>query len=119
MLIVQNHCGGIRYSKEFFDTLVSETVTSCFGVAALNAANRAEALFSRVPLVKKLYGAGKGVSVDIGRGKIQISLHISVVYGTNAAAVTDSIRHKLQFVVEEQTGLPVERISVYIDDLIN
>lgn len=119
MLIVRNHCGGIRYSKEFFDTLVSETVTSCFGVAALNAASRAEELCLRVPLLKRLYGAGKGVSVDIGHGKIRISLHISVVYGTNAAAVTDSIQHKLRFVVEEQTGLPVERVNVYIDDLIN
>ncbi len=119
MLIVQKHCGGIRYSKEFFDTLVSETVTSCFGVAALNAANRAEALFTHVPILKRLYGAGKGVSVDISRGKIRISLHISVVYGTNAAAVTDSIRHKLRFVIEEQTGLPVEDIDVYIDDLVN
>lgn len=106
MLIVQKHNGGIRYSKEFFDTLVSETVTSCFGVAALNAANRAEALFTRIPVVRRLYGAGKGVSVDISQGKIRISLHISVVYGTNSAAVTDSIRHKLAFVVEEQTGLP-------------
>lgn len=119
MLIVQKHCGGIRYSKEFFDALISETVTSCFGVAALNAANRAEELFTRVPVIKRLYGAGKGVSVDIGGGKIRIALHISVVYGTNAAAVTESIRHKLRFVVEEQTGLPVEGIDVYIDGLVN
>ncbi len=119
MVIVQKHCGGIRYTKEFFNSLVSETVISCFGVAALNAENRAEELFSRIPLLKKRYGAGKGINVDIRRGKIRISLHISVVFGTNAAAVTESIRHKLEFVVEEQTGLPVENVTIYIDDLVN
>ncbi len=119
MVIVQKHCGGIRYTKEFFDKLVSEAVTSCFGVAALNASSRAEELFGHIPVLRRLYGAGKGVSVDISRGKICISLHISVAYGTNASAVTASIQHKLQFVVEEQTGLPVESVKIYIDDLVN
>lgn len=119
MIIVQNHCGGIRYTKAFFDELVSQTVVSCFGVAEMNAASPAEDLMVRIPIIKNLFSAGKGVSVKLSDKKISISIHISITYGTNAAAVTNSIRHKLSYVVEEQTGLPVERVNVYIDGLVS
>ena len=119
MIIVQNHCGGIRYTKAFFDELVSQTVVSCFGVAEMNASSPAEDIISRIPGVKNIFSAGKGVSVRISGKKISINIHISISYGTNAAAVTNSIKHKLSYVVEEQTGLPVERVNVYIDGLVS
>ncbi len=119
MIILQNHCGGIRYTKAFFDELVSQTVVSCFGVAEMNASNPMEDIITRIPAAKAFFNKGKGVSIKISGKKITISIHISISYGTNAAAVTNSIKHKLCYVIEEQTGLPVERVNVYIDGLVN
>lgn len=119
MIILQNHCGAVRYTRAFFDELVSQTVVSCFGVAEMNPTGPMEDIVTRIPITKALFNKRKGVSVKISGKKITISIHISISYGTNAAAVTNSIKHKLCYVVEEQAGLPVERVNVYIDGLVN
>ena len=50
---------------------------------------------------------------------MRIALHIAVVYGTNTTALTDNIQEKLSFIISEQTGLTVDKVDVYIDDLVN
>ena len=117
MIIVHNHLGGIEFTKSFFVSLISNTVTSCFGVSAMNAATPAERAAELVPLLGKFFDINKGVSVRVKDKKVSIGIHISVMYGVNVSAVTDSIKNKLRYAVEEQTRLPVEKIDVYIDGL--
>jgi len=46
-----------------------------------------------------------------------VNLHISVTFGTNIAAIADSISNKVQFAVEEATGITVSRVNVFIDGM--
>ncbi len=119
MIIVHNHLGGIEYTKSFFVSLISNTVTSCFGVSAMNAATPAERLAEVVPFMRGAFDRNKGVNVRINGSKVYIGVHISVMYGVNVSAAVSSIKHKLRYAVEEQTRLSVEKIDVYIDGLTN
>ena len=51
-------------------------------------------------------------------GKLVIELHIKVTYGLNIAAIVRSITHKVKYAVEDATTLKVERIDVYVDDIV-
>ncbi len=119
MVVIQNHLGKIRYTRAFFYNLISSAVTSCFGVAGLTPCNRYEDILTFVPVVGKLFSESKGINVKISDGKLRIALHVAVVYGTNTTALTDNIQEKLSFIIAEQTGLNVEKVDVYIDDLVN
>ena len=98
MVIVQNHLGKITLSKQFFEQLISGTVTNCFGVVAMNACDTKQTIIDSLPFLKK---------------------RISVMYGVNVAAVVKSIQHKVRFAVEEETDFSVEKVNVFIDGLKN
>lgn len=115
MLTVENHLGNIGISKEYLTSLIGYTVSTCFGVVGLNSADRKRGLLS---LFKKAeIGRKKCVKLEVRGGKLYISLHITVVFGTNISAVADSLAHKIRYTVEEKTGLEVGKITVYIDGM--
>lgn len=119
MVVVQNHLGKITLTNQFFTSLISSTVTNCFGVVGMNACNTKQTIIDSVPFLKKRLPADKGVSIRFVNGKLYIDLHITVMYGVNVAAVVKSIQHKVRFVVEDETEYSVEKINVYIDGLKN
>lgn len=115
MLTVENHLGNIGISKEYLTSLIGYTVSTCFGVVGLNSADRKRGLLK---LFKKAeIGRKKCVKLEVSGGKLYIGLHITVVFGTNIAAVADSLAHKIRYTVEEKTGLEVGKITVYIDGM--
>ena len=117
MIIVHNHLGGIKFTKPFFTSLISNTVTSCFGVAAMNASRPIERLADVLPITSSLFNIHKGIDVTIKDKNVSIGIHISVMYGVNVSAVVSSIKNKLRYAVEEQTRLNVDKIDVFIDGL--
>ena len=114
MVRVANHLGTIDISHEFLANLVSSTVTDCFGVAGMSAAGAQQGMFNRI--VKK-DATHQGVRVRYHKSKLIVELHIIVTYGTNVSAVVKSIMHKVQYTVEEITGLPVAKVNVFVDGM--
>lgn len=114
MITVQNHVGKISVSENYFMELIGNTVTKCFGVVSMNVINAKQTLLEALPFGKK---SGRGVSVRISRDKLVIDLHISLLYGVNMKAVVRSIIHKVSYTVEESTGISVEKVNVYVDDI--
>ncbi|MBQ8905105.1 MAG: Asp23/Gls24 family envelope stress response protein [Ruminococcus sp.] len=114
MITIQNHIGTITISPEYLSALVGYTVTSCFGVADMNDASPREALLSLIHRAKQI---DKGVTIRQKDNKLIVNLHISVTFGTNIAAIADSISNKVQFAVEEATGITVSRVNVFIDGM--
>lgn len=117
MLIVHNHLGGIRYTKAFFVSLISNTVKNCFGVSAMNPNGPVQLAIEKIPAIDKKLGNNKGIKIKVVDGGVYMSFHISVMYGVNASAVVDSIKNKLSYAIEEQTNLRAEQIDIYIDGL--
>ena len=102
MIRLQNHIGKIDISTEYFESLVSDAVVSCFGVAAMSEVDAAQGLLNKIKYQKS---------------KLIIELHIIVNYGTNISAIVKSIIHKVRYVVEEATGISVARVNVFVDSM--
>lgn len=119
MVSITNHLGSINISKRFFTTLIGSTVSGCYGVVDMNSGNKRQNIVESLPFLGKWLSPAryhdKGVNVKFNEGKIYIDLHITVLYGINVASVVKSIQHKVTYVAEEQTGMSVGRVNVFVD----
>lgn len=115
MIKVSNHLGTIKISNKYLRDIISNTVESCFGVAGMNYYGAVQGA-ERVFLGKNL--SNKGVIIRQKDNKLAIDLHITVTYGINVNAITNSIIHKVQFVLNDKTGIDVSEINVFVDKVI-
>lgn len=88
---------------------------SCYGVCGMATGGTSDSLKT---IVLGTNYPDKGVRVTEEDGKLVIELHIKVTYGLNIAAIVRSITHKVKYAVEDATTLKVERIDVYVDDIV-
>ncbi len=113
MVRLQNHIGKIDISETYFESLVSDAVVNCFGVAAMSEVNTAQGFWNK--LWKK--ESNKGVRIRYQKSKLIIELHIIVSHGTNIPAIVKSIMNKVRYTVEEATGIQVARVNVFVDSM--
>ena len=114
MLTIENHLGTIEISYEYLATLIGHTATSCFGVVGMNSSGPRQNFLT---VLKKDNRIDKGVSIRYNKNKLIIDLHITVMFGTNISAIVDSIVNKVRYAVEEETGIHVSKINVFIDGM--
>lgn len=109
----ENHIGKITVSRRYLKKLIGKTVTNCFGVVGMNEFGPKQCIMSMI----------NGTSLDNGvviyekDNAVRIDLHIAVSYGVNISAISDSIVHKVRFAVENEAGIEVEKVNVYIDSM--
>ncbi len=113
MIIIENHIGTIRVTKAYLRALIEHTVISCFGVSDLNDSSLLETLRTRLFPGE----IQRGIQLRSKNNALVIDLHIVTGIGTNVAAITDSIRNKVRYAVEESTGIQPAQINVYIDGI--
>lgn len=117
MILFKNHVGQINISREYLTALIGNTVTSCFGVVSMNASTPKQKLRAAFSRGKDAEDAERGITVHLNKKSLTIDLHISLLYGVNMNAVVRAIIHKVSYTVEESTGLTVERVNVFVDDI--
>lgn len=117
MLKIENHIGTIGISHEYLIKLIGYTVTNCFGVVKMNSSGAKQDLLSLLK-IRKATEIDRGVLIRYRKdGSINIDLHITVRYGTNINAISESIKHKVQYAIENDTSLKVNEINVFIDGM--
>ncbi|HKM32935.1 MAG TPA: Asp23/Gls24 family envelope stress response protein [Oscillospiraceae bacterium] len=114
MVKIENHLGTIEVSQSYFTSLIGHTVTNCFGVTDMNPSGAKQGLLS---VLRRGNFTDKGVSVRNVRNRLFIDLHITVMFGVNIAVIVKSIVSKVRYTVEEETGLKVEKVNVYVDGM--
>lgn len=115
MIRVKNHIGEIVISQDYLMSLISSTVTNCFGVVQMNVSTPVQTIKAALPFFKDK--ATSGIDVRVGKDKLVVELHITVMYGVNVSAVVKSIMNKVRYTVEESIGISVERVNVYVENL--
>ena len=115
MIKIKNHIGTIKISNKYLRDVISQTVESCFGVAGMNYYGAIQGA-ENIVFGNKL--SNKGVIIRQNNNKLIVDLHITVTYGVNVSAVTESIIHKVEFMLNEQTGIETSEINVFIDKII-
>lgn len=116
MVTLQNHVGKICISPNYFTELIGNTVAKCFGVISMNVTGVKETLQTVMPSGKK-NTRRRGVRVRFLKEKLLVDLHISLMYGVNMNAVIRSIINKVGYTIEQSTGINVEKVNVYVDNI--
>lgn len=125
MIKINTHLGAIELTNSYLSSLIGHTAASCFGVVKMNPAGASQGVKSTI---LKSDSIDNGVKVTTPKGtdrlkkdtdRLVIDLHITVMYGVNVAAITDSIMNKVRYTVERETGLKVDKVNVFVDGMEN
>lgn len=109
MLYTEDHIGKIVISDNYLRELTEQTVLQCFGVAG----------FSEPGFLDKLLdGRFSPLEIDARDNKLEISVHVKVMYGVNIPAVANALMHKIEFVIQEAVRIPVSRVRVFVDEIV-
>ena len=104
--------GEILVNTDVIAKYAGSSAVECFGIVGMAAVNVKEGFAKLLKKENIRRGVGVTVSED---NKITIDLHVIVSYGVSISAVTDNLISNVRYKVEEFAGLPVERISVFVE----
>lgn len=113
MVKITNSSGEISITNDVLTYLAGDAATSCFGVKGMVAKEGGPWQLLRRESMSK----GVVVHYD-DEGSLSLELHIGVDYGVNFSAVARSIMKDASYKLEQSTGVPVNRVDVYIDTII-
>ena len=106
--------GIITISPEVIAKYAGTVAVECFGIVGMAAVNMKDGL---VRLLKK-ESLTHGIQVSISdENRITIDFHVIVAYGVSISAVTDNLISNVKYRVEEFSGMPVDKINIYIEDV--
>ena len=104
--------GIVTIDPEVVAKYAGTVAVECFGIVGMDAVNMKDGL---VHLLKK-ESLTKGIKVAISdENHISISFHIVVAYGVSISAVTENLISNVKYRVEEFSGMPVDKINIYIE----
>ena len=104
--------GIITVSPEVIAKYAGTVAVECFGIVGMAAVNMKDGL---VRLLKK-DSLTHGIQVTISDdNRITIDFHVIVSYGVSISAVTDNLISYVKYRVEEFSGMPVDKINIYIE----
>ena len=104
--------GIITVNPEVIATYAGTVAVECFGIVGMAAVNVKDGL---VRLLKK-DSLTHGIQVTISEdNRITIDFHVIVSYGVSISAVTDNLISNVKYKVEEFSGMPVDKINIYIE----
>ena len=114
MIAYETRTGTISITENFLSKLIGNAVTSCFGVVGMMPTSNRQRLFG---LITKNQSLDTGISVNGNADAIDVAIHIMVSYGMNINAIAASITEKVKYVVEETTGITVNKVTVKVDGI--
>ena len=106
---VSSRLGRITISSEAIAQIVAETALECYGVVGMKGSLRGQLARAR--------GRPRGIEIRQDGGEVAIDLHVVVEYGLNLAEVAATVRNRVAYEVERQTGLTVAAVEVRIEDV--
>ena len=104
--------GIITIDPEVIAKYAGTVAVECFGIVGMAAVNMKDGF---VHLLKR-ESLTRGIKVRISEDNhVSLSFHIIVAYGVSISAVTDNLISNVKYRVEEFSGMPVDKINIYIE----
>jgi len=110
---INTEYGIISIDNEVIERIAGQAVAECVGVVGMASKNMKDGF---VQLLKK-ENLSKGIQLTINENGLSAGLHIIVEYGTNIAAVTETLLTNVRYRILEYTGLSVCHIDIYVDGI--
>jgi uncharacterized alkaline shock family protein YloU len=85
----------------------------CYGVVGMAAKNVRDGIVQLL----KMESLAKGVKLESAEGRLTISLHIIVEYGTNISAIADTLIDNVKYKVEENVGINVNEVNIFVEGI--
>ncbi|MBR4057760.1 MAG: Asp23/Gls24 family envelope stress response protein [Oscillospiraceae bacterium] len=112
---IENESGVISITSDVFMNLAGDAASRCFGVKGM--AGRAKG--DGIAVLLRRESMSKGVAVRFPEtGGVDIELHIVVDHGLNVSTLARSIISEVSYKVAEATGVPVNRVDVFVDSML-
>ncbi len=108
---VNNPMGEILIDTDVIAKYAGTIAVECFGIVGMASINVKDGL---VKLLRK-ESLSSGINVTVENNKIRIDFHVIVSYGVSISAVSDNLIETVKYKVEEFTGVPVEKVNVYVE----
>jgi uncharacterized alkaline shock family protein YloU len=107
-VVRETELGRIVVSSDAIAQIVGHVAAESYGI--VGAAGR------RFPRLRSRERLTDGITVKRRAEGLEIDLQIVVEYGLNLAEVAATVRSRVQYEVERQTGLTVAAVEVRIED---
>jgi len=103
--------GNVVIDNEVIAKYAGSAAVECFGVVGMAAVNMKDG-FAKLLRRESL---SRGVNITVTDNKITVDFHIIVSYGVSISAVADNLVSNVRYKIEEFSGLPVEKINIYVE----
>lgn len=103
--------GNVVIDNEVIAKYAGSAAVECFGVVGMAAVNMKDGI---AKLLRR-ENLNRGVNITVNDNKITVDFHIIVSYGVSISAVADNLVSNVRYKIEEFSGLPVEKINIYVE----
>ena len=110
---IKNELGTITIDQEVIARIAGIAATGCYGIVGMAAKSMKDGLVHLL----KMESLTKGVRLQMDDEYLIINLYIIVEYGTNINAIAETLKDNVKYRVEEQVGLPVGQVNVFVEDV--
>ena len=110
---MNTHLGNILIDNEVIAQYAGSVAVECFGIVGMASINVKDGL---VKLLKK-DSMTRGINVEVNNNKLTLNFHVIVAYGVSIIAVSDNLISNVKYKVEEFTGIEIEKINVFVEDV--
>jgi len=109
---IKNEMGTIAIENEVIARIAGLSAMECYGVVGMAAKSIRDGLVHLL----KIESLSKGVQVEtLENGDLLINLRIIVEYGTNLAAIANTLQDNVRYAVENSVGMRVREVNIYIE----
>ena len=108
---INNKMGQIQIDTDVIALYAGTTAVECFGIVGMAAVSVKDGL---VKLLKR-DSLKHGINVTINDNANSIDFHVIVSYGVSISTVADNLIENVKYKVEEFTGMPVEKINIFVE----
>lgn len=113
MISYETMLGKVEFTSGYLKKLIGHAVTSCYGVASMVPKGKQRL----IDIISKKDRIDKGIILKGNINSVSIELNITVSYGMNINAIAKSIMHKVEYTVENTTGIKVDRVAVRVNGI--
>ena len=108
--MIVNKYGVIKIDREVVARIAGLAAMDCYGVVGMGAKSVKDGL---VHLLKR-ESFTKGIHVSMVGNVTLVDIHIIVEYGTNIAAIAETLIKNVNYKVKEFVGLDIDQVIIHV-----
>ena len=110
---IKNDNGVVIIDSEVVAKIAGLAAMDCYGVVGMAAKSMKDGIVRLL----RMDNFTRGLRLSVKDNILNIDIHIIAEYGTNIAAICDSLMNAVKYKVEDTCGLKVGNVNVFVEGL--